>query len=145
MPPIQATPPQQPRPHWKWKFVSYSQTYPILQVDGEPCRLKPSVIVIKLRNRSHMLMKQKRYNNTPASNYRSVNQSRRAVLLSTIYSWSLLRWLHFRLAQYRFKLEYLGEYCLLLVDQSGWQHTLMYTAGLNIVAYLYSYLLFIFS
>jgi len=57
-----------------------------MQVDGEPCRLKPSVISIKLRNRAKMLMKQKRINGSQLSSLKdtSLNTNRMRLQVSRI-------------------------------------------------------------
>ncbi|KAL3882241.1 hypothetical protein ACJMK2_028604 [Sinanodonta woodiana] len=39
-----------------------------MQVDGEPCRLRPSVIIIRLRNQANMVMKPKRRGSVPIIN-----------------------------------------------------------------------------
>ena len=39
-----------------------------MQVDGEPCKLSPSVITINLRNQSNMIQKTKRRINIPQLN-----------------------------------------------------------------------------
>ena len=39
-----------------------------MQVDGEPCRLAPSVIRISLRNQMNMVMKPKRRGSMPITN-----------------------------------------------------------------------------
>lgn len=46
-----------------------------MQVDGEPCRLQPSVILIHLRNQANMIQRSKRSNNTPSPLNESVSLS----------------------------------------------------------------------
>ena len=44
-------------------------THPIpMQVDGEPCRLKPAIIGISLRNQANMVQKPKRRGSIPIVN-----------------------------------------------------------------------------
>jgi diacylglycerol kinase (ATP) len=39
-----------------------------MQVDGEPCRLRPSTIVIRARNQANMIAKPKRRGSVPIAN-----------------------------------------------------------------------------
>ena len=39
-----------------------------MQLDGEPCRLKPSVITLTMRNQANMIMKPKRRGSMPIVN-----------------------------------------------------------------------------
>jgi diacylglycerol kinase (ATP) len=39
-----------------------------MQVDGEPCRLRPSVIQFKLRNQANLIQKPKRRGSMPIAN-----------------------------------------------------------------------------
>lgn len=39
-----------------------------MQVDGEPCRLRPSTILIKARNQANMIAKPKRRGSVPIAN-----------------------------------------------------------------------------
>lgn len=51
------------------KEVKLTTTKPMpMQVDGEPCRLRPSVIKIQLRNQVNMIMKPKRRGSVPITN-----------------------------------------------------------------------------
>ena len=51
------------------KEVKLTTTKPMpMQVDGEPCRLRPSIIKMELRNQVNMIMKPKRRGSVPITN-----------------------------------------------------------------------------
>ncbi|XP_067946994.1 diacylglycerol kinase zeta-like isoform X2 [Watersipora subatra] len=54
--------------------ITTRKTIP-MQVDGEPCRLMPSIISVKLRNKARMLMKPKRNSSAQPSSLKDMNMN----------------------------------------------------------------------